>query len=333
MNKLLHLKPLLLRLGFVALSTAVFVFFSEKVYWYPQGYAIGELLLFYAFPTYACLWAVDYFQVRRLPGLLLVAALFAFLVEGVLTPVIYEAGLLDPIMPAYFVGWHGLLAVVFGWYLLRKWLVNGQWKRLLVGSLLFGLFWGLWAIVYWLPENFEGFANPGQWAVVDFGLHAFTFTLLLMGAHWLLGRGGWQAQFMLSRAEKWIATAVLVFLFVTLAFPAAPLGIFKLLFLLTLVLLPLTIHHRRQQETGSIFSDLDGFVSGRYVWSLFAMPITATMVYALVTFIQPSEVAIRDIFELLPLLQLLLGGVLFLWAVVMTIRPFPILQRFHIFKP
>lgn len=102
------------RLLFVILSTATMVFFSEKAYWYPQGYALGELILFYAFPVYACFWAIAHFRVRRLPALILVAALYAFLVEGVITPVIYEAGLFDPIMPAYFIGWHGLLAVIFG---------------------------------------------------------------------------------------------------------------------------------------------------------------------------------------------------------------------------
>ena len=96
-----------------------------------SGDAIGGLILFYTFPVYACLWVVDYFRVRRLSALVLAAALFVFLVEGVLTPAIYEAGLFDPVIPALTIGWHGLLSVIFGWYCLRKWLISGQWGRLI----------------------------------------------------------------------------------------------------------------------------------------------------------------------------------------------------------
>ena len=70
-------------------------------------------------------------RVRRLSALVLAAALFVFLVEGVLTPAIYEAGLFDPVIPALTIGWHGLLSVIFGWYCLRKWLISGQWGRLI----------------------------------------------------------------------------------------------------------------------------------------------------------------------------------------------------------
>ena len=105
-----------------------------------------------------------------------------------MTPVIYEAGLLDPIMPAYFIGWHGLLSFMFGLYYLRRWLVRGEWRKLLISSALFGIFWGLWATVYWLPENSRDFVLTGQWSVFDFGVHALTFTLMLMVGHLLLGR-------------------------------------------------------------------------------------------------------------------------------------------------
>lgn len=314
------MKQWLLRLWFVGLTTIVLVFFSEKAYWYPQGYTIGELILFYAMPVYACLWAINTFQVRRLSGVVLIATLFAFLVEGVLTPVIYEAGLFDPIMPAYFIGWHGLLGVVFGWYFVRRWLVNQQCGRLLVGSALFGAFWGTWAIVYWLPENMTEYTYGGQWPVAEFGLHALTFTLMLMLGHWLLGRGGWQAKFVLGRWEKWGVTAVLIFFFATLALPAAPLGILKLLVMLTAVSLPLWIK-RRREPPGTLFADLAGSVPARHVLPLLAMPLLATAVYGLATVSQPPETVLRDMFELIPLAQALLGALLFVWALIATIRP------------
>ena len=195
MNKLVNVqhietvKQIGLRLLFVLLSTVVIVFFSEKAFWYPQGFVISELILFYAIPIYACFWSIEHFRVRRLSSLILVAALFAFLVEGVLTPVMFEAGLFDSVMPSYFIGWHGLLAVIFGYYLIRKWLLAGQWQNVVAGSVLFGLFWGFWSITYWLPESaveWAKMAADGEiasgntlWSLSEFGLYALVFTLSL----------------------------------------------------------------------------------------------------------------------------------------------------------
>lgn len=314
------MKQLLSRFWFVALVTAVLVFFSEKAYWYPQGYAIAELLLFYAVPVYACLWAINRFQVQKLSGVILIAALFAFLIEGVLTPVMYEAGLFDPILPAYFIGWHGLLAVVFGWYGIRRWLLTGQWPRLFAASVLFGIFWGIWALVYWLPENKLAFVEGGRWPTAQFGWHALTFTLLLMLGHWLLGQGGWQATFVPGRWEKWGVTAVLIFFFVTLALPAAPLGILKLLLLVTAVFLPLEIN-RRRQPSGTLFADLAGSVQARHLLPLLAMPLLATAVYQFAVVNQPTETMLHDIFELVPLAQALLGAFCFGGALIVTLWP------------
>ncbi len=61
MSRLEQIKAMDLRLIFVTLSTAIVVFFSEKAFWYPQGFILGELILFYAIPIYACLWALDHF--------------------------------------------------------------------------------------------------------------------------------------------------------------------------------------------------------------------------------------------------------------------------------
>lgn len=92
--KIQKVKPLINRIAFVLLSSTIMVFFSEKSFWYIQGYAIVELVLFYAVPVAACLWVIDFFQVQRLSGVVLVGGLFGFLVEGILTPILYEAGLL-----------------------------------------------------------------------------------------------------------------------------------------------------------------------------------------------------------------------------------------------
>ncbi|WP_420644474.1 hypothetical protein [Candidatus Leptofilum sp.] len=313
------MNQLLKRFAFVLLVTAVHVFFSEKMYWYPQGYAIVELILFYSVVVYACVWAVDSFCVQELPQVFLIAGLFAFLTEGVLTPVIFEAGLLNPLMASYFVGWHGLLSVVFGWYLVRKWLRFGQWQRLLLGCTLAGLLWGSWSITYWLPKTFADFASPGQWPIAEFGLHAFAFTLMLVGAHWLLGRGAWLPSFKPSRMERVLLGLILLFFYGTLSFPAAPLGFIPLAVLVTAVCLPLYFH-RRRTDAGSLLQSLSGKIQMRYLPILFVMPGLATAVYALATVLQPSEDSLRLILELTPLGQALVGAICFIWAMIVTLR-------------
>jgi hypothetical protein len=308
------------RLLFVTLSTVVAVFFSEKAYWYPQGYAILELILFYAFPVYATLWALDYFRVRRLPGVVLIGALYAFLVEGVLTPVLFEGGLFSPIMPAYFVGWHGLLSIVFGWFLLRRWLVRGQWARVALSATLVGVFWGAWSITYWLPENFEEFARPGQWPTADFALHALLFTGLLMLAHGVLGRVAWPAQVRPTRLEALIVGGGLLFFYATLSFPGAPLGAVTLIPLLGFTLLPLALKRRRRKDAPTLYDDLAGRVRPAHLLGLLLMPLAATGVYGLAVFLAPAPDQLRAIQELFTLFQLTAGGGVFVGAWIAVIR-------------
>ena len=306
------------RLFFVLLVTAVLVFFSEKMYWYPSGFVVGELLFFYGVPVFVCLWVVDAFRVQTAVQMILVASLFAFLTEGVLTPVIFEAGLLDPIMPAYFVGWHGLLSFMFGFYLVRKWLLAGNWPRLLAGSVGVGLLWGIWSPTYWLPENFDGFAIPGQWSVADFGLYAFVYTAMFVVAHAILGRGAWLGQFKPNRIEKWAVIGLMLFFFAALSFPAAPFGVLKLGVLCTAVFLPLHLH-KKQADPHSIFQTMAGQIQVRYLPMLFVMPGVATAVYATFAAIQPPVETLRLILELTPLLQAAIGGAAFLWAIWSTV--------------
>lgn len=307
---------------FVLLSTSVMVFFSEKAYWYMQGYAMVGLVVYYAIPTAACLWAVNHFRIIDLSGIVLVGALYAFLVEGILTPVIYESGLLDPVMPAYFIGWHGLLSAVFGWYLIRKWLVEKRWKRLLTVSLLFGFLWGVWSLTQWLPENiaeFEALAlagepvRPGKWPPYEFAGYAFLFTLLLMTGHWLLGQGSWKAEFRLSGPVKWVILLSLAGLFGLTVFPIQPLAVFKLFVLLGLVLIPLELQ-RRVKSPGSVLAKLQGQVKAYETLPLLAMPAAASLVYWMVFVSDPGNEAIQSINDFMPFIQALVGCGFYLWA-------------------
>lgn len=316
------MKKFLNNLLFVFISSAVLVFFSEKAYWYVQGFEVGGLILYYAVPTAASLWALQAFRVHDLSGVVLVGTLFAFLVEGVLTPVIYEAGLLDPVMPAYFIGWHGLLSVVFGWYLLRRWLVEKRWKRLLLTCLIFGLFWGVWSLTFWLPENIAEFealaaagepARPGQWTPIEFAFYALLFTLMLMTGHWLLGRGIWKSEFRLSTPGKVVLAMVLVGLFVLQVLLILPLAFLKLTALLLLVFLPLAAH-RRRQSSPPLLTSLQGRAGFLPLLTLLVMPAAASLVYWLSFHRSPGMAVIQDINELTPFLQGLVGVGAYLWA-------------------
>jgi hypothetical protein len=276
--------------------------------------------LYYAFPVYACLWTIDHFRVRRPAALALVAALYAFLIEGVLTPVLYEGGLLDLTMPAYFVGWHGLLSFVFGWYALRKWLVQGQWGRILAMGFAFGLFWGLWSLTYWLPEAYEEWGVTSRWSIADFALYAFTFSATLVLSHGLLGRGVWLQEFKPGRVERWGVGLVLVALFVVTVLLVLPLAIFKLAALLGVLFLALRAERVREEEK-SVLSELAGPVKALHLPALLSIPIAATGIYALAVFYAPPEEWIRALLlESTPFFQALTGAGLFLWALLATLR-------------
>ncbi len=316
------IKPYLYRVIFVLLSSTIMVVFSEKTFWYIQGYAIVELVLFYSIPIAASIWIIDLLQVQRLSGVVLVGGLFGFLVEGILTPVIYEAGLLDPVMPAYFVGWHGLLSLVFGWYLIRKWLIEGRQKRLFVGSLLFGLFWGLWSLNYRLPESIQEFEAlvqagehflPGAWPVLDFAFFTLVFTGLLMVGHWLLGQGLWQSRYPLQKWEIGLLASLMALLYAFLVFPIVPLGFLKLIVLILLVIIPLIVQKKREKNY-CILESLDGPIRFSQTIPLFAIPLFASLVYGLAAFFPPPDDWIRLVFQSIYAIQGLVGGGFFIWA-------------------
>jgi hypothetical protein len=303
------------------------VFFSEKTYWYIQGYAVIELVLFYAVPIAVCLWVIDILAVNRLSGVILVGGLFGFLVEGVLTTVVYEAGLLDPFLPAYFVGWHGMLSMVFGWYLIRKWLIENRDLKLGIASSLFGIFWGIWSLSYRLPESiseFEGYIEagefwlPGAWAWNEFAFYTMTFTGMLMFGHWLLGQGLWQKEFSLKKWEVLLLLGVVAALFTFQVIPVVPFGILKLSALILLVIIPLVI--QRKGERQSLLEQLEGKIRFSQTLPLLLIPLSASMIYIIAAIFPPPLDLIRISFQTIYTLQAIVGGVLFIWAWVDSVK-------------
>ncbi len=321
-----RLFPILGRIGFALLSAAVLIVFSEKMFWYVTGYSFLDLLIGYFFPAFILLWVIDAFRVRRLAPLFLAGAVFGFLAEGMLVGTIYEGGPLNWFSVSYTpLAWHAPLSVVFGWYALRRWLVAGRPRAMALGCAAVGLFWGLWAMAWWLPENAtdpvllaQG-ARLGQWPVGEFALHAFTFSGVLAVALWLLGRGGWSS-FRPSKVEVAVVVAGLLVFFVAgvlLAVPWAPL---KLLPLLGVTLLALYVN-KRKEPPGSLLADVAGPVQLARLPLLLVMPAVAVAVYALgVVLAVPVEViygitAVGGVMG-----TAVLGALVFLAALVWTIR-------------
>jgi hypothetical protein len=198
-----------------------------------------------------------------------------------------------------------------------------------MGGAAVGLFWGLWAMAWWLPENAadpallaQG-ARLGQWPVVDFAsggfaAHAFFFTSVLAAALWLLGRGGWSS-FRPSAVEGGLVVLGLMVFFAGGVLPAAPWAPLKLLPLLGASLVALYVN-RRREPPGSLLADVAGPVRPSLLLLLFIMPATATGVYAAAVALAPSFDVIYLITAYGGVLgTAVLGGLAFVAALVWTV--------------
>ena len=321
-----RLHPVLGRMAFALLSSAVLLIFSEKLFWYVTGYSVLDLLLGYFFPAFVLLWVVDYFRVRRLAPLFLAAAVFGFVAEGMLTNTLYEGGPLAWFSVSWTpLAWHAPLSVVFGWWWLRRELVAGRTRRVALGCAAVGVVWGLWALAWWLPENaadpalLAAGARLGRWPVGDFALHAFTFTGLLALAHGLLGRGGWRSTFRPSWVEGVLVAAGLLVFFGAFVLPTYPWAPLRLAVRGGVAVGALYVN-KRHEPTGSALADLDGSVRPRSLLALATMPAAAVAVYALAAALSPSADVIRVITAYgLVLGTAVLGWLAFLASVVLTV--------------
>ena len=213
---------------FVYLSATIVVMASERVYWYWAGFNAESVLTiaaFYLIPTWAGLWALAANNAVRLHHVVLGAAVFAAVTEGVLTPVIYLDGPL-PIMAFMFIGWHGLLAFVGFWYLARKWLIEGARRALTISSVAVGAGWGLWALssaVGDLPDAdlIEEGLNLTALKPGEFGLYALGVGGVLVAAHWLLGFV-WPREWRPSRPAAWTLAVVAIGYMAVAVIPTVP---------------------------------------------------------------------------------------------------------------
>ncbi len=308
-------------LVFLFFSASIFVFFSEKAYFYAQGYVYFELVLYYLLPSFFFLWSLDVFKVRGLSDLFISASIYGLLVEGVLANIIYEGGLFAVFSISYTsLAWHAPISIVFGYYLIRKWLIHGEKLKLLLGNIVFGLFWGTWSLTLWLPEFAEDVnqatntANSGIWSVEQFAGYAFFITIILIVSHWLLDKV-WIKSF---KPTKWMYRIFIILIsiyFILNIQLQIPYAILKLGLLLILCYGVLFIN-KNNDNKDTILNALSGNIKPFNLLFIIIMPIVATTVYGIAFHFQLSQTIIENIFYLTYVfVQSLSGFVFFLISI------------------
>lgn len=271
------------RLLFVLIATVPAVFVSERVYWHADR-SLGaqmELLAFYAVAMVAVLWLISRHRVSNVWSLLLVVPVFAYIVEGVIVPVLYTGGPLVPFFPALFTFWHGTFGVVLVLVMFRRWLLAGRWKPLLGSSTLIGSYWGMWALTAAVPDDDPMTPGSGHEAMEilsagSFAVYVTVCTAALMAAHFTLS-SVWLTTFVPSTAARtvWFVAVGATIVGWTFVFPwAAPMfAAYAGLQLWALRRLP-------EHDEPTLLEQLAGRFPWHRLWPLVSIPATASISYA-----------------------------------------------------
>lgn len=257
----------------------VLMFFSEHVFWAQArpGDTLGNWAstwLAYSLLAFVFLTAVWYYRVGSLAGLFVAGSLVGWLGEGVLVQTLYDQ---FPLQISWTgLAWHALISVCLGWYGLRQALAAPGWRRSAALCLGLGLFWGLWAIFWWVEEP----AN--QASVAEFAAFSFATTALLSLSLWLYGKATPSA-FRPSRPAVIAALAILLVIFSLGTVPLAPISIIVLPVLLGLVLVGLARNRLRSEQPAGLLILAQPPVRLRSLLPLVLVPLIATLIYAAAT--------------------------------------------------
>lgn len=181
---------------FAYLAALIMAIGSERMFWFwSTGLGVHlEVAAYYSIATVVGIGLMRRFTVTSWWSLMLVAPVIAFIVEGVITPVIYTGGPMVPLFPAWFSFWHGMLAFVGLVFGIRHLLLRESTAALSFVAIAVGLFWGVWSSTQWLPENVNDpdliEIEGGPLVVLEpaaFGLYATLFTAVLIVGHALIG--------------------------------------------------------------------------------------------------------------------------------------------------
>lgn len=286
------------RTAFVFVVALIAVVGSERMYWYWSTGVLEHLEggVFYGVAAAVGLWAIGRFAVSGWWSLWLATPLFALIVEGVITPVVYSGGPLVPIFPAYFAFWHGVLTfgvLVIG---IRSLLLARRTALLAAVAAGLGVFWGMWSTTLWLPENLEDPELVEHNGVLEtlspsaFTVYAVLFSAILVAGHVALG-WLWPSEFRPARATKWFWGGIVLLGagMWTLAYPWA-LPMFLAYGWLQIWGLR---RHERATTGPDLFAQLTGPTPIRPLAALAPMPVAAAATYAVMWELNPSLTAVR----------------------------------------
>ncbi len=298
---------------------------SERSYWMYSpawfGSRIQETLIlsaFYAFAAGLAIWALARIPFRGWHQVLLAGAVFAWTVEGVVVHVLHEAGPLDPVFPAMFAGWHGLLSFAGFLVLVRKLLVERRPIALAAWSTGYGVLAGLWATTSWLPDS-DAMSNLGETGIpriatpAVYGLTMLLVVTSLAIAHLLLDRI-WDAAWRPSRLFGWVAISTTAAV-AAAGFAVVPYGPIRYAALVAVPLFALHASGRRSLGP-TLFETLGGSIRIRHLLALAPAAAAATVVYTLMWGAGPDRTALEAIRELHVLTQVVVGGGALAWALV-----------------
>ncbi len=305
------------KVAFVYVVSIIVAMGSERIYWYWDGFTAGSVLeisLYYMIPVSVALWSLARLPSFRLSQVILAGAIYAFIVEGVLTPVIYADGPL-PFLAAMFVGWHGMVAFVGLFYLTRHWLLSGRTRLLAIVSSVFGSLWGVWAYASAFGDAVEISEKTGSLlGPLEFALYATGVALVLVVGHWLVGFV-WPDAWTPSRVGTWVVALLAAAYFaiaVLLAVPWAPVKLG--------VLLGGTLWMMRKASTAdagtspTVLDHLVGRVPLRSAAPILLMAVTASTTYAVMWLVGPGTVALGALYWLLVAAQVAGGALAYGWA-------------------
>jgi hypothetical protein len=283
--------------AFVLGAGAVSWAWSEVGFWArfrvddsPLGWVVTWLA--YSLVVAVVLRVVRRFPLRGAAQVILVGALYGWLVEGVVAATVY--GPLPVSLVWTGVAWHGLLTVGVGWILLPRAVRRGG-LRAAAWCALVGAVWGLWSAGWWASPPDEGqlLARPD---VVSYAAFVAVVTAVAMVGYAVMSGRAPRPD---DRPARWSLVAVLLVLAVwwvltvVVVIPWAPVVLVLLVALAWASLRRLEPRGAAgaQPEDGSDEPVL-GWIPGipwRSLAPLVALPLSALATYALLAPLAPDE--------------------------------------------
>lgn len=303
----LKFRYFLLRVAYVLSTGAIFVVFSELMFWGRYDFAhkaVSDLIptiIVYSFMAYAFLIAVHVFRVSNMYALFIAGAVFGWLCEGVFVQTMYD----DFPLNISFTGlaWHAILTVCCGWYLFRRMLLSSNSVSMVKTSIAGGLLWALWSVWWWVDKGIV--TPPGEYAVYALITSAILIVFLRISA--MIP----SSIFRPSRGEIYTISAIFVLWYFFVTIRVGDLAFFVLPVCMGLAFYALSVN--RERETApDVINQLDGAGHARNYAALLLMPAMSILVYSILYY---SNLRLRTG----PLLYFILtpgGFVLFLLSYV-----------------